>query len=191
MGGIALELAHMNCFLRTVGRQSTKKGFSLVELLVVIAIISLLMAVVLASMSSARKKARDDQRLSDLKQLQAAIEIYGSANGRYPVACGNSTEWRGHGSSYGSCATNYITGISELMSPLPIDSVTTQYGYIYRTNTNGTAYKLMTYNALEFRTVNASSEYARYRTSDSCSATMTTEDAKTYAVYNGNEAKCW
>jgi prepilin-type N-terminal cleavage/methylation domain-containing protein len=62
-------------------------GFTLIELLVVIAIIGILASVVLASMNSARKKARDARRLSDLKQLQSALELYSDAHGNvYPTA---------------------------------------------------------------------------------------------------------
>lgn len=60
------------------------KGFTLIELLVVIAIISLLSSVVLASLNSARAKARDAKRLSDMHQMQVALEFYYDTFGRYP-----------------------------------------------------------------------------------------------------------
>ncbi|MEO6536329.1 MAG: type II secretion system protein [Candidatus Paceibacterota bacterium] len=62
----------------------TQKGFTLIELLVVIAIIGLLSSVVLASLNSARAKARDTQRKSDMHQLQVALEFYNDANKTYP-----------------------------------------------------------------------------------------------------------
>jgi len=62
------------------------RGFTLIELLVVIAIIGLLASTVLASLSSARSSARDAGRLSDIKQLQIALELYRNANnGLYPT----------------------------------------------------------------------------------------------------------
>jgi len=60
-----------------------KRGFTLIELLVVIAIIGILSSVVLASLNSARKKSRDARRISDLKQLQLALEMYYDANEAY------------------------------------------------------------------------------------------------------------
>ncbi len=63
-----------------------KKGFTLVELLVVIAIIGVLASVVLVSLNSARSKARDARRISDLHQISLALENYYDANNAYPAA---------------------------------------------------------------------------------------------------------
>ncbi|MDO8561737.1 MAG: type II secretion system protein [bacterium] len=61
------------------------KGFTLIELLVVIAIIGVLSSVVLASLNTARQKGRDTRRISDIKQLQLALELYYDANSKYPT----------------------------------------------------------------------------------------------------------
>jgi prepilin-type N-terminal cleavage/methylation domain-containing protein len=60
------------------------RGFTLIELLVVIAIIGILSSVVLASLNSARTKSRDARRISDIKQLQLALELYFDASSTYP-----------------------------------------------------------------------------------------------------------
>ena len=61
------------------------RGFTLIELLVVIAIIGILSSVVLASLNSARLKARDARRVSDLGQLQLALAVYYDAHSNtYP-----------------------------------------------------------------------------------------------------------
>lgn len=53
-----------------------KKGFTLIELLVVIAIISVMTALALPNFVSARERARDTQRKSDIRQIQKALELY-------------------------------------------------------------------------------------------------------------------
>ena len=64
------------------------KGFTLIELLVVIAIIGILSSVVLASLNSARQKSRDAKRISDVKQLQLALELYFDSNNAYTLTLG-------------------------------------------------------------------------------------------------------
>ncbi len=63
------------------------KGFTLIELLVVIAIIGLLSTLAVVSLNSAREKARDAKRLSDIKQISTVIEMAAAntASGGYDV----------------------------------------------------------------------------------------------------------
>jgi general secretion pathway protein G len=63
-----------------------KKGFTLIELLVVIAIIGILAGIVLASLSSSRVGAADAKRISEVRQIQYALDLYYNANGKYPCA---------------------------------------------------------------------------------------------------------
>ncbi len=61
------------------------RGFTLIELLVVISIISLLSSVILASLSSARARARDAQRMSNLHEIQTALQLYAADhNNKFP-----------------------------------------------------------------------------------------------------------
>ena len=71
--------------MKSLKRDHGNSGFTLIELLVVIAIIGILSSVVLASLNSARQKGRDARRVSDIKQLQLALELYYDANGKYPT----------------------------------------------------------------------------------------------------------
>ncbi len=61
------------------------KGFTLIELLVVIAIIGLLSTLAVVALGSARQKSRDAKRLSDIKQIQTALELYYTDQNQYPV----------------------------------------------------------------------------------------------------------
>ena len=68
------------------GRRTNQKGFTLVELLVVIAIIGMLATLVLLQLGTARSRARDARRISDINQLRSAIEQYYNDNTSYPTA---------------------------------------------------------------------------------------------------------
>lgn len=63
----------------------TKSGFTLIELLVVIAIIGLLSTLSIIALNSARARARDAKRISDVKQMQVALEMYYNENNAYPA----------------------------------------------------------------------------------------------------------
>lgn len=59
-------------------------GFTLVELLVVIAIIAILTGIVVTNLSPAKAKARDAKRVSDIGQVQLALELYFDRCRTYP-----------------------------------------------------------------------------------------------------------
>ena len=63
-----------------------KKGFTLIELLVVVAILGLLATIVAVSLTSARARARDARRVSDVRQIELALELYYAANQEYPTS---------------------------------------------------------------------------------------------------------
>ncbi len=65
------------------------KGFSLIELMVSIAIIAILTALIIVNIASSRAKARDAKRISDIAQIQLALEQYFTKNGFYPKSVDN------------------------------------------------------------------------------------------------------
>jgi prepilin-type N-terminal cleavage/methylation domain-containing protein len=99
--------------------KSKNKGFTLIELLVVIAIIGILSSIVLASLNTARQKARDAQRVSDVKNLQLALEMYFDTISEYPDALS-------------TLAPNYIPVV-------PTDPLTASFPYIYDNLTSANA----------------------------------------------------
>lgn len=116
-----------------------KKGFTLIELLVVIAIIGLLSTLAVVALGSAREKARDSKRLSDLKQVQTALELFYTDENGYPTstlgvtlggasaACLNSS-----GFTTAGCANPY-------MGQVPADPGQTSYTY---TATSSASYSI-------------------------------------------------
>ncbi|MDO8564484.1 MAG: type II secretion system protein [bacterium] len=127
----------------------SRKGFTLIELLVVIAIIGLLSSVVFASLNSARVKARNARRVSDLKQLSTALELYYDANNNaYPDS---GSTWRGNCSDYGSHGTSGATGYIPNLAPtyipsLPLDPAPSGTGGCYLYFSNGANYALLAHN---------------------------------------------
>lgn len=110
---------------------NNKKGFTLIELLLVIAIIGVLASFIMANLIGARARARDAQRKSDLRQMQAAFELYKADQGTYPPAplpaCGSSLAMNG---------TTY-------MQKIPCDP-TNSGKFVYTYTTTGTTYNLIT-----------------------------------------------
>jgi prepilin-type N-terminal cleavage/methylation domain-containing protein len=67
------------------------RGFSLAELLVVIAIISILAALLLPVLSSAKARAKRTICLDNLKQLNVGVHLYAADNGDKTPATGSAT----------------------------------------------------------------------------------------------------
>ncbi len=104
-------------------------GFTLVELLVVVGIIGLLATILLANFNSARQRARDTQRLTDLKKIQTAIEVYKADNQQYP--CFNAGDCAG---LYGWAMTSGLPGFSPTyLQTIPQDPLVGSAcpGYLY------------------------------------------------------------
>ena len=111
--------------------KKNKKGFTLIELLVVIAIIGLLATLSVIALNTARVKARDARRVSDIKQIQTALEMYFDTNNAYPAAVSGKVP-----------TSTYISSVPT--NPQPVDtgcSATAGNNYIYN-SAGGVTYTL-------------------------------------------------
>jgi prepilin-type N-terminal cleavage/methylation domain-containing protein len=64
--------------------KKSRSGFTIVELLVVIVVIAILAAVSLVAYNGVQQRARDTQRMSDIDNINDAIQIYTADKGHAP-----------------------------------------------------------------------------------------------------------
>ncbi len=150
------------------------RGFTLIELLVVIAIIGTLSGVVLASLNTARSKARDAQRQSDIREVYKALQLYWLDNNAYPSTGGINNVYMDPGCRTSGNASDSITAnwVPELVSrgymgklpqdPRPIDTASGYGGggacYMY--SSDGNQFLLSAWSTVE-RTVTSGGLYSR------------------------------
>lgn len=104
-----------------------KRGFTLVELLVVIAILAILSTLGVTNFQSARIKARDLARKSDLQIIAKSLEAYVNDHKEYPIT---DLSW---GSAFTDGQTIYVTKLPD------------NTNQIYSYESDGKTYTLYTY----------------------------------------------
>jgi prepilin-type N-terminal cleavage/methylation domain-containing protein len=112
----------------------SSSGFTLVELIIVIGIIAILSGIIIANLTGSKAKSRDAQRISDLNQIQLALEQYFDRCGQYPLVDGSNMP-----STASTCSGAGVTvNINSYISKIPQDPLSSgSYKYIYVAN-NGT-----------------------------------------------------
>jgi prepilin-type N-terminal cleavage/methylation domain-containing protein len=126
---------------KSKARISNTSGFTLIELLIVVLLLTVLSAVVIRVINSAgvQGKARDSQRIGDLKGVQTALELYFTDHRTYPTAA----TWTSV-SSIPSLVPGYINALPS--DPLATRTGTSpcsdSAGYLYRTTDTGSIYVL-------------------------------------------------
>lgn len=128
----------MNRLKSKTNRIKNIAGFTLIELLVVVSLIGVLATLVLANLNSARERARDATRKSDLRNIQTALRLYYNDNNGYPqsssgsiVGCDGTCVW---GEAWVNDGVTY-------MNILPNDPLTGQ-SYSYTGVVGGEDYTL-------------------------------------------------
>ncbi|HOZ36987.1 MAG TPA: type II secretion system protein [bacterium] len=114
---------------------TNKKGFTLIELLVVIAIIGLLATMAVAALNSARIKARNAKRMSDIEQIYKALSLFFDQYGCLPRTSGSTCGGTGYSdSNAGSWDYSSQGGfmgflkISGFMADVPVDPINNMTG---------------------------------------------------------------
>lgn len=96
-----------------------KKGFTLIELLVVVAIIGLLSSIVLASLNTARTKAKVARAQTEMRQITQAIIIAQGERGRPLISFAPASNC---GQCYcaditsAGCLNNWTTALSQIQT---------------------------------------------------------------------------
>jgi len=126
--------------------KKSRGGFTLIELLVVIAVVGALSGVVLQSLQGARYKSQNATRLSDIDQIDKAIQLYlTKTNASLPSTAGL---WRCVGLTTGTCwtagylpATTLNAALAGNIAKIPKDpfiSAGNGNYYLYNSNYAGT-----------------------------------------------------
>lgn len=131
-------------------KTSFNKGFTLIEMMVVVAIIGILSSIIVLSLTGAKGKARDARRVSDLGQLQLALELYFDRCNMYPQPATDGGVGQGVADSNTQCnkpkpgTTTYYT-MSDFIAKIPTPTTEkgqTVYEYKVNVNSNATDYVL-------------------------------------------------
>ncbi len=123
----------------------SQKGFTLIELLVVIAIIGILSSVVLASLNTARAKARDAKRKAEIHNIIIALSLYYSNHGDYTnVSYGGACGTALNGADSVSVGLN-ADGIMKTMPTVPSNSGSCGDAYYAGSWNSGQAIAILTH----------------------------------------------
>ena len=113
-----------------------KKAFTLIELTLVVFIIGLIAGVAAISFRNIREKSRDSQRVSDVGQIQNALEMYYRDESAYPATISFGQTFVGSSSS-----STYLTLVPQNPRPRN-DGTCTDNEYTYAVSGNQLSYAL-------------------------------------------------
>ena len=111
--------------------------------MVVIAIIGLLATLSVVALNNARQKSRDAKRVSDIKQIQTALELYFVDQNAYPVETAaitlgsSSYDTLSYSNGFASAASG-----TTYMGQVPSNPTPNGANYQYSTDASGTGYTI-------------------------------------------------
>ena len=131
------DSVHSGKNVKAVHSCQLQTGFTLIELLVVIAVISILAALLLPALKSAREKARQVYCINNLKQAGIAFHMYAGDYDGWPPPLRDSSlsglYWYQHISPYLGKPTTEIFGYTYMKCPSAKKTINVTYGVQYRT----------------------------------------------------------
>lgn len=139
--------------LISMNGQRPQRGSSLIEMMVVVSIIVLLANIGFTMTVSARARARDTVRITDIKTVERALALYYNDQGAYPLTPGTV---EGDFVWYGTCAaaachdtwgtdtSEWVPGLdTQYISHLPIDPAENGCDRCYLYRSDGLDYKIV------------------------------------------------
>lgn len=114
-------------------KRAHQNGVSVLEFLVVISIVILLSGVLMLAFRDPKKGARDTRRMTDVKDLVKALELYESEHRAYPAAAALTAI------TGADTVTQTLTGSGVLQKPI-VDPLMPTYEYRYQTNGSASNY---------------------------------------------------
>jgi general secretion pathway protein G len=112
-----------------------KQGFTILEMLVVLAIIAVLSAIGITQFSNAQQKSRDVKRLSDVREIKKALNLYQIDNIRFPIQTTELT-------ITGDDSFSTILEASGFITEVPTDPQHPGLSYTYQSNSAGSDYDI-------------------------------------------------
>jgi prepilin-type N-terminal cleavage/methylation domain-containing protein len=119
-------------------------GFTLIELLVSVSILTILSGAVIRILNTSgiQGKARDSQRISDLKKIQVALELYFADKRTYYTSSGRILITGSDALSSALKTGGYLFQVPSDPVNSGVSPCATGAGYTYRTDNNGAIYVL-------------------------------------------------
>lgn len=111
-----------------IGRKSGQAGFTIVELLIVIVVIAILAAITVIAYNGIQGRARDSQRVQDIKTIVKALEFYKVDNGSYPAPVSTTGAAGWEVSTDGTNPTAFLSALvsgTNGISKVPVDPINT------------------------------------------------------------------